>query len=100
MMRFELALERPHPKRALVSSLTIAGSFVVGGCIPLAPYFCVARAQEALLWSVAFTAIALGVFGYVKGKVVGARAGRSAMQTVLIGGLAAAAAFVLAKALA
>jgi VIT1/CCC1 family predicted Fe2+/Mn2+ transporter len=98
MMRFELGLEKPDPKRAMVSALTIAGSYIVGGSIPLSPYFFIHHAQVALLWSVAFTITALGVFGYVKGKVVGAKAGRSAMQTVLIGGLAATAAFLLAKA--
>lgn len=98
MMRFELGLEKPDPKRALISALTIAGSYIVGGSIPLSPYFFIHRAQTALLWSVAFTIIALGVFGYVKGRVVGTKAGRSALQTVLIGGLAATAAFLLAKA--
>jgi VIT1/CCC1 family predicted Fe2+/Mn2+ transporter len=98
MMRFELALEEPDPKRALVSALTIAGSYVVGGCVPLSPYFFIQHAQSALLWSVAFTVVALAVFGYVKGRVVGAKAGRSALQTVLIGGVAATAAFLLAKA--
>jgi VIT1/CCC1 family predicted Fe2+/Mn2+ transporter len=97
MMRFELGLEEPDPKRALVSALTIAGSYIVGGLIPLSPYFFIHHAQTALLWSAAFTLSALAVFGYVKGRVVGARAGRSAMQTVLIGGLAATAAFLLAK---
>jgi predicted membrane protein (TIGR00267 family) len=78
--------------------LTIAGSYIVGGIIPLSPYFVIHHAQTALIWSVAFTVGALAIFGYVKGRVVGSKGGRSAMQTVLIGGLAAAAAFVLAKA--
>lgn len=98
MMRFELGLEKPDPKRAMVSALTIAGSYAVGGSIPLSPYFFVHNAHEALLWSVACTITALGVFGYVKGRFVGANAGRSAFQTVLIGGIAASAAFVLARA--
>src|SRR5450755_526997 len=55
MVRFELGLEEPDPKRALVSALTIAGSYIVGGSIPLSPYFFVHRAQTALLWSVGFT---------------------------------------------
>jgi VIT1/CCC1 family predicted Fe2+/Mn2+ transporter len=98
MMRFELGLEEPNPKRAPMSALTIAGAYIVGGSIPLSPYFFIHHAQTALLWSVGFTLIALAVFGYIKGRVVGAKAGRSAMQTVLIGGLAATAAFLLAKA--
>lgn len=98
MMRFELGLEKPDPKRAMVSALTIAGSYIVGGSIPLSPYFFIHDAHKALLWSVAFTIAALGVFGYFKGRFVGANAGRSAVQTVVIGGLAATAAFLLAKA--
>jgi VIT1/CCC1 family predicted Fe2+/Mn2+ transporter len=97
MMRFELGLEEPDPKRALRSALTIAGAYVAGGLIPLTPYILVSHAQTALLISVAATLIALTVFGYVKGHFTGAVPVRSAFQTVLIGGLAAAAAFLIAR---
>jgi vacuolar iron transporter family protein len=99
MMRFELGLEKPDPKRALISAATIAGSYIVGGLIPLTPYFIVAAASRALVVSVAFTLLALFVFGYVKGHFTGARPIRSALQTVLVGGLAAAAAFGIARAI-
>src|SRR5258705_11118433 len=72
MMRFELGLEEPDPKRAVRSAVTIAGSYVAGGLIPLAPYLMIARASDALLDSVVATAVALAVFGYVKGKFTGA----------------------------
>src|ERR1035438_4364999 len=97
MMRFELGLEEPNPKRALQSALTIAASYVCGGFIPLAPYMAMHSARLALLWSVVVTLVALGVFGYVKGRFTGSRPGRSASQTIVIGGLAAGAAFLLAK---
>ena len=97
MMRFELGLEEPDPKRAVQSALTIAVSYVAGGFIPLSPYMALHSARMALGWSVVVTLIALGVFGYVKGRFTGSRPGRSAMQTVVIGGLAAGAAFLLAK---
>ena len=97
MMRFELGLEKPEPKRALASALTIAGAYVGGGIIPLAPYIVSARAHTALLFSVIVTLIALTVFGYVKGRFTGTMPARSALQTALVGGLAASAAFVLAK---
>jgi VIT1/CCC1 family predicted Fe2+/Mn2+ transporter len=97
MMRFELGLEEPDPKRALTSALTIAGAYVAGGFVPLAPYFFVPEAHRALGVSVAFTLAALLVFGYVKGRYTGARPVRSALQTALVGALAAAAAFGLAK---
>jgi vacuolar iron transporter family protein len=99
MMRFELGLEKPDPKRALVSAATIAGAYIAGGLIPLAPYFIFAAAARALAVSVALTLLALFVFGYVKGHFTGARPIRSALQTALVGGLAAAAAFGIARAI-
>ena len=97
MMRFELGLEEPDPKRAHRSALTIAASYVAGGFIPLSPYMLLHSARAALEWSVIVTLVALGVFGYIKGRFTGARPLRSASQTVVIGGLAAGAAFLLAK---
>jgi VIT1/CCC1 family predicted Fe2+/Mn2+ transporter len=99
MMRFELGLEKPDPARALTSALTIAGAYVAGGFIPLAPYLVSSTARAALLASVVLTLGALLGFGYVKGRFTGARPGRSALQTALIGGLAAAAAFGIARAI-
>ncbi len=98
MMRFELGLEKPDPRRALQSALTIGGSYAVGGLIPLAPYILVDDAPAALKISVAVTLAALAVFGYVKGRFTGARPWKSALQTTLIGGVAASAAFAIARA--
>jgi VIT1/CCC1 family predicted Fe2+/Mn2+ transporter len=100
MMRFELGLEQPDPRRALASALTIASAYVAGGLIPLGPYFFASSAKAGLLLSVAVTLMALMLFGYVKGRFTGAGRWRSALQTVLIGGLAAGAAFVIARAIA
>jgi predicted membrane protein (TIGR00267 family) len=97
MMRFELGLEKPDPKRALTSALTIAASYIVGGLIPLSPYFFLSPINTALLSSVVATLLALLIFGYIKGRFTGARPFRSALQTALIGGLAAAAAFLIAR---
>jgi VIT1/CCC1 family predicted Fe2+/Mn2+ transporter len=97
MMRFELGLERPEPRRALVSALTIGGAYVVGGLIPLVPYMTLASTRDALVVSTVITLAALAVFGYVKGRFTGLRPGRSAGQTVLIGGLAAGVAYALAR---
>jgi VIT1/CCC1 family predicted Fe2+/Mn2+ transporter len=96
MMRFELGLEAPEPGRALASAVTIAGAYIVGGLIPLGPYFAPVALATALQVSIAVTGAALLVFGYVKGRFTGAPPVRSALQTALIGGLAAAAAFGLA----
>lgn len=97
MMRFELGLEAPDPKRALRSALTIAGAYIVGGMIPLAPYIFISLASTALLYSVGVTLLALLVFGYIKGKFTGAHPIKSALQTAFIGGLAATAAFGIAR---
>jgi VIT1/CCC1 family predicted Fe2+/Mn2+ transporter len=99
MMRFELGLEKPDPKRALQSALTIAGAYIAGGLIPLSPYLTLASARTALWVSVIVTLAALLVFGYVKGRFTGTTPVRSAIQTMLIGGVAAAAAFAIARAI-
>jgi VIT1/CCC1 family predicted Fe2+/Mn2+ transporter len=99
MMRFELGLEAPEPGRALRSALTIALAYICGGMIPLSPYFFGHSSSQSLLVSICVTLVALAVFGYLKGRATGAPAIRSGLQTTLIGGLAAAAAFALAKAI-
>ena len=97
MMRFELGLERPDPGQAVTSALTIASAYVIGGLIPLASYFVAPTMHAALVASIALTLIALFLFGYVKGRFTGVAPLRSALQAVLIGGLAAGAAFSLAR---
>ena len=97
MMRFELGLEEPQRNRASRSAITIALSYVVGGLVPLVPYMVANSLPAALNASVAITLVALLVFGGVKGSLTGAGTVRSAVQTVLIGGLAAGAAYLLAR---
>lgn len=97
MMKFELGLEEPNPKRAYKSAATIALSYIAGGIIPLSPYFFFSSAQKGLLFSALVTMLALLCFGFIKGKFTSAKPFRSAFQTVLIGGLAAGVAFLLAK---
>lgn len=99
MMRFELGLEEPEPKRALQSALTIAGAYVAGGFIPLIPYMLIPQAKEALKISVVATLVALALFGYIKGKFTGVHPWRSGLQTTVIGGFAATAAFLIARAI-
>jgi vacuolar iron transporter family protein len=99
MMRFELGLEEPEPGRALRSAVTIALSYIAGGLIPLSPYMLADHSNEALPASVAVTLMALAAFGYLKGRASGTNPFRSGLQTTSIGGLAAAAAFALAKAI-
>ncbi|HEX5443591.1 MAG TPA: VIT1/CCC1 transporter family protein [Pirellulales bacterium] len=99
MMRFELGLEEPDPSRARTSALTIALSYIVGGLVPLAPYLVFRSVERGLIGSMVVTGLALLVFGYVKGRFTAARPLRSAWQTTLVGGLAAAAAFLIAKAI-
>ena len=104
MMRFELGLEKPDPKRALISAFTIAFAYVAGGLIPLGPYIFAAYLKPievgtALLFSIAVTLLALFVFGFIKGRYTGTRPLRSALQTALIGSVAAGAAFLIARAI-
>ena len=97
MMRFELGIEKPASNRAHRSALTIAASYIAGGFIPLLPYMLVTGNLEALKLSVIITLVALTIFGALKGKLVGTGWLRSAIQTTLIGGTAAAAAYALAR---
>jgi vacuolar iron transporter family protein len=97
MMRFELGLEEPQPKRARFSALTIAASYIVGGLIPLAPYMILSDVRTGLWYSVAVTLLALAVFGWVKGRFTGISPFKGGLQTVITGGLAAGAAFAIAK---
>ena len=100
MMKFELGLEEPDPARARTSAATIAASYVAGGLVPLAPYFFVHSNSAALLVSAGLTLVALFVFGFVKGRFTVKRPMRSAWQTLVVGGLAAGAAYAIAKAIA
>ncbi len=97
MMKFELGLEEPDPKRARNSAVTIAVSYILGGLVPLAPYMMIRQLYSALEVSVAVTLVALFVFGFVKGRLTGISPWRGGFQTVVIGGLASAAAFGLAR---
>jgi vacuolar iron transporter family protein len=100
MMRFELGLEEPDPRRALRSALTIAIAYAVGGMVPLTPYFFASSVRTGLAASALVTMIALFGFGFVKARFTGAPPVRGAFQTVLIGALAAGAAFLIARAIA
>jgi len=98
MMRFELGFsEAPDPQRARNSAATIAVSYIVGGLVPLSSYIMIADMQTALLVSVVVTLIALFIFGYVKGRLTGISPVMGGLRTVVIGGLASAAAFGLAR---
>ncbi len=97
MMRFELGLEAPEAHRAHRSAMTIAASYIAGGMVPLLPYMVVTEAAVSLKLSVVITLIALALFGALKGRLVGTGALRSALQTTLIGGIAASAAYMLAR---
>lgn len=96
MMKFELNLERPNPKRALISASTISIAYIIGGLIPLTPYIFISDIMPALKMSIIATSIALILFGWIKGRFTGVHQGRSALQTFVIGALASSAAFGLA----
>ncbi|XP_030553765.1 vacuolar iron transporter 1-like [Rhodamnia argentea] len=98
MMKFELGLEKPDPGRALQSALTIAVAYILGGLVPLMPYMFIPRATDAMVVSVVLTLVALLIFGYAKGHFTGSKPFQSALQTALIGAVASAAAFGMAKA--
>lgn len=97
MMKYELGLEKPDPKRATKSALNIGGSYVLGGIIPLSPYFFIDQSTDALKYSVIATLICLFIFGYFKSRITGVNALGGALRVTMIGAVAAAAAFGVAK---
>ncbi|MCO6496306.1 MAG: VIT1/CCC1 transporter family protein [Chitinophagaceae bacterium] len=97
MMKFELGLDEPNPKRATKSALNIGGSYAVGGLIPLFPYFIIPDSQQAIVYSIIAALISLFVFGYFKSKATGVPVFSGAIKIVLIGAVAAGSAFLIAK---
>ncbi len=97
MMRFELGLDQPDPSRAWKSAITIASAYVIGGMVPLSSYFMTQDVRLALNSSIAVTLVALALFGALKSRFTGAPVLRGAVQTTVIGGLAATAAFYIAR---
>lgn len=97
MMKYELGLDKPDPKRATKSALNIGLSYVAGGIIPLSPYFFLENSTDALEISVVATLVCLFIFGYFKSKFTGVNKWTGALRVTMIGALAAAAAFGVAK---
>jgi vacuolar iron transporter family protein len=97
MMKFELGLEKPDPKRSYISAATIGLSYIVGGLVPLIPYFFTDSAWKGLYISAGVTLLALLGFGYFKSSFTTDKPFKGAIETMLIGGVAATAAFFIAK---
>jgi len=97
MMKFELGLEQPNPNRARNSALTIGTAYFVGGLLPLSAYLFTATPEKGLIVSCIFTTICLFVFGYFKSKMTGQAPIKGALKVTMIGLIAAAAAFGIAK---
>ncbi len=100
MMRFELGLERPDKNRAYQSAFIIGISYVIGGLIPLTAYFFTESATQGLIYSSIITFICLVGFGLVKSKLTGQPLFKGTMRVALVGAVAAAAAFGIAKLIA
>jgi vacuolar iron transporter family protein len=97
MMKHELGLDKPDPKRARKSAFNIGLSYVVGGFVPLSPYFFIDDSVEALKISVVITLICLFIFGFFKSRITGVNAWSGGLKVMLIGAAAAGAAFGIAK---
>ncbi len=97
MMKYELGLDKPDPKRAQKSAFNIGASYVVGGLVPLSPYFFFTDPIAALQYSVVVTLLCLFVFGWFKSKITGINPWWGAVRIMMIGAVAAGAAFAVAK---
>ena len=97
MMKYELGLDKPDPKRARNSAFNIGGSYIVGGLVPLSPYFFTDVPVDGLKWSCVITVFCLFAFGYLKSKAMGQPPLAGALRIMLIGSAAGAAAFFIAR---
>lgn len=98
MMKHELGLDEPDEKRAAKSAFNIGISYIIGGIVPLLAYFFTATPHEGLLYSAAITLICLFIFGYYRSKMTGQPLIEGASKTMIIGAIAAATAYLVAKA--
>lgn len=97
MMQYELGLSEPDPKRATKSAANIGLSYVAGGIVPLLPYFFVETPMEGLKISAIVAICCLFIFGWFKSKATGQPLFAGAIRVTVIGAVAAAAAFYVAK---
>ena len=97
MMKYELNLDKPDPQRARKSAFNIGLSYIVGGLIPLSPYFFVADGLSGLKISAVITLICLFVFGFFKSKMTGVNPLAGAIRVMVIGAIAAGCAFGVAR---
>jgi len=97
MMKYELGLDKPDPERARKSAFNIGFSYIIGGLVPLSPYFFVRDGLTGLKVSAAITLCCLFVFGFFKSKLTGVRPLAGAIRVMVIGALAAGCAFAVAK---
>lgn len=93
MMDHELQLSSPPTRlHACLEGLVMGLAYILGGLLPMIPYFCMHKVSTALFVSIGITAAVLVVFGYVKAIVTGTGrkdAMMSAVQTLMVGAVAA-----------
>jgi vacuolar iron transporter family protein len=97
MMKYELGLDKPDATRARKSAFNIGISYIVGGIIPLSPYFFASDGITGLKFSAVITLICLFIFGFFKSKMTGVNPWQGALRVALIGAAAAGCAFGIAK---
>jgi vacuolar iron transporter family protein len=98
----DVRTEEVPVRRLYISAFTIGMGYLIGGIIPLLPYVFIPQAQIALIYSSVVTGLVLLIFGAVKSHITGAGVGTygyiwGALSTLLVGGLAAGAAFGLVR---
>lgn len=97
MMKHELGLEKPDEKRAAKSAFNIALSYIIGGLVPLSPYFFTEKTFDGLKISAVITLVCLFIFGFYKSKMTGISPLMGGLKVMFIGALAASAAFIIAR---
>lgn len=93
LVQTELGLADPADASPAKEGAATFAAFIVFGAIPLIPYVVAPPTPELFLISVALTAVALALLGALRWAVTGERLIRCLGETMLVGGVCAAAAY-------
>lgn len=103
IIRYGRELEKPAENRQVISAMTIGGGYLLGGLIPLLPYFFVSEVGVGLIYSIIVMTITLFIFGYFKAQMsMGNNCDTKkkimeGVEMIVVGGAAAGAAWFFVK---
>lgn len=97
LMKHQVDLEINDTSKLPKTALVIGLSYAIGGMIPLLPYLYFTNTADAFVWSCSTTLLALVMVGFIKSKINKEPLIWGTFRLMLLGGVAAAVAFAVAK---